>query len=292
MDLVVISGLSGAGKSTATGILEDMGYYCIDNLPAPLLAAVMKEILKGKDMGEEAQRFALVVDVRSARRFGSLEGALQKLKSDVPNMRLIFFEADKKILLSRYKQSRRNHPLARKQSISKALDEEREILIPIKALATDIIDTSELSSAELRDQLYHLFYEGKKERISILVQSFGFKYGVPLDADSLWDVRFIPNPFYRAELRPLSGLDQGVQDFLWQYPETQAFLDKMIDFYRFSLPFYQREGKVRLNIAIGCTGGRHRSVAVAEALYAALNKLNYEVSISHRDIRRDPQGGL
>lgn len=292
MDLLIVSGLSGAGKSTAAQYLEDMGFYCIDNLPPQLLKAMLTALSdKPRSLEPSEERFALVMDARSVKRFGDLTPALKSLKEGSPGLRIVYLEASEEIILSRYKQSRRNHPLAGHVSLSAAIRKERRDLATVRAMATDIIDTTGMSRTELRDRLYELFHSpGSQRRLTVMLQSFGFKYGVPSDSDLLLDVRFIPNPYYQLELRPLSGLDQEVNDFIFSYPESGEYLQKQADLLSFLLPFYEREGKVRLNIAVGCTGGRHRSVLFAEKLRERIAAEGYRVFVDHRDIKREAVG--
>lgn len=294
MKLIILSGLSGAGKSTAAKYLEDMGFYCIDNLPPQLLQALVEALGKvpgGTNPSDE--RYVLVMDARAVKRFGRIAPSLAALKEKNPDLRIVFLDAGDEVILSRYKQSRRNHPLAGKLTLTEAIKQERERLAPVKALATDLIDTTEMRGSDMRDLLYDLFHESDSERrMSVFIQSFGFKYGMPRDCDLVWDVRFIPNPFYRPELRNLSGLDPEVCDFIFSHPVSGEYLQKQVELLHFVLPYYEQEGKVRLNIGIGCTGGRHRSVAFTEALQKELVRLGYSVLSDHRDIKRDPQGGL
>ena len=292
MDLLIVSGLSGAGKSTAAQYLEDMGFYCIDNLPPQLLKAMLTALSdKPRSLEPSEERFALVMDARSVKRFGDLTPALKSLKGGSPGLRIVYLEASEEIILSRYKQSRRNHPLAGHVSLSAAIRKERRDLATVRAMATDIIDTTGMSRTELRDRLYELFHSpGSQRRLTVMLQSFGFKYGVPSDSDLLLDVRFIPNPYYQLELRPLSGLDQEVNDFIFSYPESGEYLQKQADLLSFLLPFYEREGKVRLNISVGCTGGRHRSVLFAEKLRERIAAEGYRVFVDHRDIQREAVG--
>ena len=297
MELIIITGMSGAGKSSAADYLEDMGYYCIDNLPPQLLEALVRSVEEVKDETDEHSieeiRLALVMDSRSIPRFGRLAPALEELRKRQSSARIVFLEASDKVILSRYKQSRRNHPLGGSRMLIEAIQEEREGLVPVRELATDIIDTSQTSPSELRDILYRLFREpDKAKRMKVFIQSFGFKYGLPMDCDLVWDVRFLPNPYYLPELRPFSGLDAEVSDYVLAFDESRKFVELQLEFLRFALPLYQKEGKMRMNIAVGCTGGRHRSVALAEVLKEQLEPIGYPVFIDHRDIKRDPVAGV
>lgn len=287
MELVILSGLSGAGKSSASRALEDMGFYCVDNIPSPLMEALIHGLGNLPEMAGEEQRYCLVTDVRSVERFGEMGKSLRSLKEAHPEIRIVFLEARDEVLLSRYKQTRRNHPLAQTASLSDAIREERRLLANVRAIATDLIDTSDLTAAQLREQLFTAFRrEGETHRLWIRLASFGFKYGLPLDADLVLDVRFLANPYYVDALRPLSGQDPAVRDYVFASGEAERFLEMVTACFREFLAAYQREGKVRLNVAVGCTGGRHRSVAVSEALASRLRELGYRVVLDHRDLNR------
>jgi UPF0042 nucleotide-binding protein len=289
MDLVIVTGMSGGGKSQTANYLEDMGYFCIDNLPPQLvggLVHVFGEQLKTQDPAK-IQRIALVMDVRSPDLSSHLLPELRLLSEQGLEVTILFLDADDETLVSRYKQSRRNHPLARETTLLNAIAKEREILAPIRALASEIINTTNLSLVELREALYRMFAGETEKRLSILIQSFGFKYGLPGDSDNVLDVRFIPNPFYVDELREQSGLDPEVKAFISEYEETDQFLDRYESLYEFLLPYYVREGKVRFAIGVGCTGGRHRSVAIAEWLAERLRERGYHVIVDHRDLYKD-----
>lgn len=293
MELVILTGMSGAGKSMAANYLEDMGFFCIDNIPPQLLPELVRSFQKGANAETPSAfgitRLAFVVDVRSADLLQGFRPALEEInRMGVPN-RIIYLEATDAILLSRYKQSRRNHPLGQGRSLARALEEERNLLAPIKEMASAVIETSDLKPGELRDRLYELLSESAIEnRMTILIQSFGFKYGIPMDCDLVIDVRFVPNPYYVPELKPLSGQDQPIRDYVFSFDEARTFMDLEEQAIRFVLPFYVREGKVRLTIGIGCTGGRHRSVALAEDLAARLHDTGYRTIVDHRDIDKDP----
>jgi RNase adapter protein RapZ len=286
--------MSGAGKSLAANYLEDMGFFCIDNLPPNLLPDLVHSYAsRGNFAGLpdlDMSRMAFVIDVRSLDLFDGIIPSLDKLNDMAIKYRIIFLDASDQVLISRYKQSRRNHPLAQGGSIVQALDLERQRLAPIKDLAADIVDTSNLSPADLRNILYDMLSAtDRDERMTILIQSFGFKYGIPVDCDSVIDVRFIPNPYYIPELKQLSGLDQPVCDFVMSFDETRTFMEMQEKILEFAIPFYIREGKVRLTIGIGCTGGRHRSVVLAEDLAARLRDNKLRVVVDHRDLDKDPK---
>ncbi len=291
MDIVILTGMSGAGKSQAANFLEDLGYFCIDNLPPVLLPELVKTFLKGQGgEGFGISRLAFVVDIRSNEFLRGFGPAIQEINSLGCPYQIIFLEASDQVLINRYRQTRRSHPLATGIGITEAIAKERQMLLGIRARSTHIIDTSMMATAALRNELYRIIDDGvSDQRISVLVESFGFKYGIPVDCDNIYDVRFLPNPFYEPELKPLSGKDPAIGEFLRGFPETEYFLNKQVEILAYSLPFYIREGKTRLVIGIGCTGGRHRSVFLAEAMTAALIAAGYPTSTYHRDIEKDPR---
>ena len=292
MDITIVTGLSGSGKSMAAKMLEDMGFFCIDNLPPQLvvdLTRVLSQDATEDDDTRESARIALVMDTRNPHFVEHLAPVLEQLSALHVPVRILFLESSDAALMSRYKQSRRDHPMARERSLSEAISAERRLLTPIKELSTDILDTTDMPDPLMRERLFQLFGAvPEQERMAIFVQSFGFKYGLPPDSDVVLDVRFVPNPFYLDDLRPLSGLDQPVIQFLLQFPEFLRYLEMNESLLEYSIPFYMREGKQRLNIAIGCTGGRHRSVMAAEHLTNFLTGLGYQVTTLHRDLHRDP----
>ena len=285
MEFIIISGLSGAGKSRAASIMEDMGFFCVDNLPAPLIHKFAELGMGGNG---EYDRVALVTDVRGGTNFDGLFQALDGLKSMKCGYRIVFMEASDPVIIRRYKETRRNHPLAEEcGSLEEAIALERNMLAPLKERADWVIDTSNLSTRALRGELLRMFSKNAAERsMEVRVMSFGFKHGIPAEADLVFDVRFLPNPYYVAELRPLTGLDAGVRDYALSSPQSQEFLKKLTDFVTYLLPRYLEEGKAALVIAVGCTGGHHRSVAVAHALAETIRGLNYPVTESHRDMGR------
>lgn len=292
MEVLILTGMSGAGKSLAANYLEDMGFFCIDNLPPHLLPELIKSYARSaastNHSHESINRMAFVIDIRSSELFEDIIPAIDKLNDLNVKFRILYLDATDQVLISRYKQSRRNHPLAQNRGIVQALDLERQKLAPIKEISNDVIDTSTISPAELRDMLYAMLsISDRDERMTILVQSFGFKYGLPVDCDCVLDVRFIPNPFYIPELKPLSGLDEIVSDYVMSYTETKKYMQQQLKSFKYVIPFYVREGKVRLTIGIGCTGGRHRSVAMAEYLAQKLREYKYRVVIDHRDLGKD-----
>lgn len=304
MDIIILSGMSGSGKSVAAKALEDIGYFCIDNLPPQLLGdTVLKLNSLRSSSGSALSRLAVVLDSRSAAFFTSPEKSLQDslreslreslrpLKEAGLPFRIIFLDSSDETLISRYNLSRRNHPLAEEGGIASGIRKERELLKPLKQRADIVLCTDRYSPRELASHIRDLAEqkEGAAGRIHIIMQSFGFKYGVPEDSDLVLDVRFLPNPYYVDELRPLSGLDQPIADYIYSFPETEIFLQKQSELLLFLIPYYIREGKMSLTISAGCTGGRHRSVLLAEALGRVLKQNNYRVTIVHRDITKDLQ---
>lgn len=285
MDFLIVSGLSGAGKSKTMSILEDVGYYCVDNLPAPLIPKLAEQCMAGSGRYE---RVAVVNDIRGGQTFDSLFAALEELGQINCDYQILFMEAATETLIKRFKETRRSHPLSRGgYSLEQAILQERAALEPVRRLAEYIIDTSALSTAKLRGELVRLFGgEDPKEELSISVTSFGFKYGLPLEADLVFDVRFLPNPHYIARLRGQTGLDQEVDSFVFSYRQTQDFMNKLEDLLTFLLPHYIEEGKTALVIAVGCTGGRHRSVSIAHRLAEEIGKKGYCVTEIHRDMSR------
>ncbi|MEA4932193.1 MAG: RNase adapter RapZ [Lawsonibacter sp.] len=287
MEFVIISGLSGAGKSKAASFMEDMDFFCVDNLPVPLIPKFAELGMAGAG---EYDRVVLVTDVRSGTNFDSLFQALEDLKSMKCAYRILFMEASDEVIIQRYKETRRSHPLAEEcDSLEQAIGLERRMLAPLRERAEYIIDTSNLSTAKLKGELRRLFARSGgvlEGRMDVRVTSFGFKHGVPMEADLVFDVRFLPNPYYVAELRPFTGLDAEVRDYVFSSPQTGEFLNRMGDFVGWLLPRYEEEGKTALVIAIGCTGGHHRSVAIAHALANIIRKAGFPVSESHRDLGR------
>ncbi|MDO5016055.1 MAG: RNase adapter RapZ [Eubacteriales bacterium] len=292
MEFIILSGLSGAGKSTAAKFLEDMGFFCIDNVPPDLLSLVLQSLAEDPE-SKDGRRYCLVTDIRSIRDADDVAHLLAAFPKEWDNLRVVFLEATDQALLSRYKQSRRNHPLAGRTSLVEAIQAERKILSPLRERATDIIDTSGLSTSELRDLLLASFTRsGKHKLMRIFIQSFGFKHGLPLDSDIVYDVRFIPNPYYRPDLRYKLGLDPEVKEYIFDQKVAREYLDREYSTLKFLLPYYHKEGKMRLNLAVGCTGGQHRSVAFAEALRDKFQEEDYQVFVDHRDLKKAPSAGL
>ena len=286
MRFVIVTGMSGAGKSTALKMLEDMGYFCVDNLPVPLIPKL--ELFNVS--GSEVQKAALGVDIRSGQSFGELERMLQEL--DAMNMKyeILYLESSDNVLVKRYKETRRFHLLSGSSGrVDEGIKRERERLGFLKKKADYLVDTSHMLTRELRQELNKIFVENKEfKNLYITVLSFGFKYGIPADADLVFDVRFLPNPYYVDELRPMSGNDPEVRDYVMGNEKAGEFLDKLTDLLEFLIPNYIIEGKTQLVIGIGCTGGKHRSVTLANALFARLSQAeSYGIRIEHRDIGKD-----
>ena len=286
LGILIISGLSGAGKSKAASFLEDMGFYIVDNMPAVMMLKFAEFCAAG--VGSRYDRVALVYDVRTASSSTELYDVLEKLRRMDGSCRMLFLTADQETIIKRYKETRRRHPLCSDSvSLEAAVRREREVMAPVRAQADFVIDTSRLSTAQLRGELLRLFdTQGERGGMTVSVTSFGFKYGPPMDADLVFDVRFMPNPFYIEDLRDKTGMDHEVYDYVFSFPQTNDYLKKLEDLLSFSLPLYAEEGKTQLVIAVGCTGGHHRSVSVARALAAYIRQLGYHVSENHRDMGR------
>ena len=284
MRFVIITGMSGAGKSTALKMLEDMGYFCVDNLPIALLGKFAE--LAGAP-GGEINKVALGVDIRSGQALGELETELEKLAIKGLSYEILFLDASDSVLVKRYKETRRSHPLAKGGRVDKGIQEEREKLAFLKKHADYILDTSQLLTRELNQELDKIFMQNQEfKNLMITVLSFGFKYGIPQDCDLVFDVRFLPNPFYVDDLKHKTGLTREVQDYVMGFEASRVFLEKLEDMVEFLLPHYVVEGKNQLVIGIGCTGGQHRSVTLAEQLYRYLSRHEeYGLKIEHRDIR-------
>lgn len=285
MEFVIISGQSGAGKSKTASIMEDMGFYVVDNLPAALMPKMAELCLA--DQGKYG-RVALVTDIRGSQTFEGLFEALDILGAMGCSYKILFVEAGEETIIKRYKETRRSHPLAKNgRTLDEAVRLEQAALAPVRAKAEYIINTTALSTAKLRGEVLRLFGGGENERsMGVSVTSFGFKYGIPIEADLVLDVRFLPNPFYIAELRHKTGLDEEVYNFVFGYQQTKDFMTRLEDLIGFLLPQYVEEGKTALVIAVGCTGGRHRSVAVARALTDFIRRKGYSATENHRDMTR------
>ncbi|MFZ5966425.1 MAG: RNase adapter RapZ [Bacillota bacterium] len=281
MKFVIITGLSGAGKSQAMKSMEDLGFYCVDNLPPSLIPKFAELCFHAKG---EIEKIALVIDIRGGRFFDDLFDSLNTLQHLGYHYEILFLETSDDVLIKRFKESRRNHPLSPDGRLIEGIAAEREKLAKLKEKATHIIDTSNLIVGQLRDEIKKIYLHGvSSDNLTISVLSFGFKKGIPLDADLVFDVRFLPNPHYIEELRPFTGNDQSVRDYVMKWPETIAFVQKLEDMIDFLIPFYIKEGKSQLVIAVGCTGGRHRSVTIANKLYEKLKEDGHRVIVNHRD---------
>jgi RNase adapter protein RapZ len=284
LDLTIITGMSGAGRSEAAHVLEDLGYFVIDNLP-PMLIGKVAELARGT---EKPIRYALVVDVRSGDFLHDLSSAIEELRRMGAHTRVLFLDASTDVLVRRYEASRRRHPLSDTDRVSDGIGRERALLEPLKGEADLIVDTSSLNVHELRDRLRELFADQVGDgKLQVNVVSFGYKHGLPIDVDLVFDCRFLPNPHWVDDLRPLTGLDASVRDYVLSRPETQPFLTQLDHLLELTLPGYEREGKAYLSIGIGCTGGRHRSVVVAEQLGERLRRHGYRAAVHHRDVDRD-----
>ena len=290
MRLLILTGMSGAGKSTARKMLEDMGYYCVDNLPIQLL----KSFVDLSDRQEfKRQRVVVGIDIRSGETLSLLSDILSELEQDGKKVDVLFMDAEEDVLVNRYKETRRTHPLSQSERIYTGIEKERQAMQFLKERADYIIDTSHLLPRDLKGELEKIFVEDKNyESLFVTIMSFGFKYGIPADADLVFDVRFLPNPYYVEELRPKTGNDREIQQFVMRHPQAHVFLNKLEDMIRFLIPNYISEGKNRLVIAIGCTGGKHRSVTLANELYQRLSQdEGYGLKIEHRDIEKDALRG-
>ena len=284
MEFLIITGLSGAGKSRAADVLEDLEYYCVDNMPVALMPRFAELC---RDAHGRYEKVALVTDVRERDGFGELLSTLDELQAmEGCTVRILYMDADLRTLVRRYKESRRPHPLAgRGVTLEQAVAREEELLAPIKARADVVLNSSQLTLGQLQSRMFSLFAGvGQKRELQVTAMSFGYKHGIPLDADLVFDVRFLPNPFYVESLRPLSGLDKPVSDFVFSYSQTGEFMDMLLKLLDFLIPHYVEEGKVNLVVAVGCTGGRHRSVAIANALRAGLEEKGVACVNVHRDI--------
>jgi len=291
MEFIVISGISGAGKSQAADILEDLGFYCVDNMPAVLIPRFAELCLATRGQYE---RVALVTDVRSQGGFDALFTALDELMALGCPYKILFMDASVETLVQRFKETRRRHPLdIGGRGLEDAIREEKRLLLPVRDRADFIVDTTTLTLGQLQRKINQLFVslEGQEKPLHVNVVAFGFKYGLPMDSDLVFDVRYLPNPYYVEDLRPLSGLDKPVFDFVFSHQEAKDFMSHLEKMLLFLLPLYVEEGKKSLTISIGCTGGRHRSVAIAKALSAFIKDQGYGVDTTNRDSekRKEPQ---
>ena len=287
MDFIIVTGFSGSGKSRAINALEDIGFYCIDNIP-PIL---IQDFATLCSQSEKLKKIAVVTDTRSGQFFNDLTVVIPQLKRSGINSKILFLEASDEVLVARYKETRRKHPLVDEVggSLEAAVELEKQRLMPIRACADYIIDTSHLLTRELKSELDKIFVKNQKfKNLMITILSFGFKYGIPEDADLVFDVRFLPNPYYVEGLRPLTGNDKPVRDYVMGFDVAVQFLDKLTDLIAFLIPNYVLEGKNQLVIAVGCTGGKHRSVALASELHCRLaTREEYGLRMEHRDMGKD-----
>ena len=290
MKFVILTGMSGAGKSTALKMMEDIGFYCVDNLPISLLE---KFVELSSLQGGELQKVALGIDIRSGQALDELRTVLERIRANGVPIVILFLDAEDGVLVKRYKETRRSHPLAGGERVDKGIKLERERLAFLKEEANYIIDTSRLLTRELKAELDKIFVQHQDyKNLFITVLSFGFKYGIPADSDLVFDVRFLPNPYYVEGLRSKTGNDREIQEYVLQFPEAHEFLDRLADMIGFLIPNYITEGKNQLVISIGCTGGKHRSVTLANELYRRLSgKKEYGLKIEHRDIGKDALRG-
>ena len=286
MKIVIVTGMSGAGKSTALNVFEDEGYYCVDNMPIELIPKFI-ELARGQK--KEYCNVALGVDIRSGDALNELDDMLKELSQRHYNYKILYLDSSDEVLVKRYKETRRTHPLAKDDRVDHAIEEERKQMSFLKEHADYILDTSHMLTRELKQELEKIFVEnGHYNNLFVTVLSFGFKYGIPADADLVFDVRFLPNPYYVDELRPLTGLDDRVFNYVMDCDIARTFADKLEDMINFLIPNYVKEGKTNLVIAIGCTGGKHRSVTLARELYSRLSgNTKYGFRLEHRDAQKD-----
>ena len=288
MEFVIITGLSGAGKTSALHAMEDIGYYCVDNIP-PLLLDTFYDLCENS-ADKRMKKVAVVVDMRSGNMFNELANIISKSKLDGKRFKMLFLDTKDDTLLIRYKETRRKHPLAAEfagGSIERAVALEIELMKPVKSISDYVIDTSSMTPKQLKERVTTMFSQGDSSGMLVTCMSFGFKYGIPLEADLIFDVRCLPNPFYIKELKHKTGLDEEVRNYVLGFDITQQFIEKLISYLDFSLPLYKEEGKSELVIGIGCTGGKHRSVTLAEVISEHLKKSKHRVLTHHRDIDKD-----
>lgn len=290
MRFVIVTGMSGAGKSTAMKMMEDIGFFCIDNLPIQLVDKLVEFYEKFES---NIDKVAIGIDIRDKEGLEHIESTLTSLTEKKVLYDILFLDAENEVLIKRYKETRRNHPLAGRERIESGIVQEREKLEFLKEKATYIIDTSQLLTRELKLELEKIFVENQDyKNLFVTILSFGFKYGIPSDSDIVMDVRFLPNPYYVDGLRAKTGNDKEIQDYVMQFEDAQVFLDKLEDLVKFLIPHYIEEGKNQLVISIGCTGGKHRSVTLANELYKRLqSEKDYGLKIEHRDIAKDALRG-
>ncbi len=290
MRMVIVTGMSGAGKSSALKMLEDAGYFCVDNLPIQLIYKFVQLTVNGT---EKFDKVALGVDIRSGQALEELDEVLEQMKKDGYHYEILFLDAKMEVLVKRYKETRRIHPLSGSGRVEQGIEDERDKLEFIKKRADVIIDTSQLLIRELKTEIDKIYIKNEKyNNFFVTILSFGFKYGIPMDSDLVFDVRFLPNPFYDPVLKTQTGNDQPVRDYVMSSDMAGVFLDKLEDMITFLIPNYILEGKNQLVISIGCTGGKHRSVTLANELTARLEKLEYGLKVEHRDIEKDAKRTL
>lgn len=287
MEFIIISGLSGAGKTSALHVLEDIGYYCVDNIPASLLSTLYTLCLNSTN--ETMKRAAVVVDVRGNDNYEQMNNQIEDFKKSHSDVKILFIDARSDIVIMRYKETRRKHPLSdrlRDGTVTEAVEFEKALLTPVKRAADYHINTTYMSKKQMRERVISLFMEDFTKSLTLTFMSFGFKFGIPLEADVVFDVRCLPNPFYIPELKMLTGLDSSVRNYVLCSNDTQQFLKRTLDLLDFSVPLYYKEGKSELVVGVGCTGGKHRSVTVARALQEHFQSLGYKSVVSHRDIEK------
>lgn len=289
MQLIIVTGMSGAGKSTAIRALEDDGFYCVDNLP-PALIPTFTELCLGQP--DKYNKVALGIDIRGGELFTDLFSSLDAIQASGYHYDILFLDSSDQILIKRFKETRRTHPLAREGRIAEGISKERVLLKELKQRSSEIIDTSNLLPKEMKDLIRKVYVQDQDfNNLMITVVTFGFKYGIPLDSDLVFDIRFLPNPYYITEIRPLTGNDPIVQDFVMGNQVSVDFLAKLEDMIAFLIPNYVKEGKNQLVISIGCTGGKHRSVTIGNKLFENLVKMGHSAYIEHRDIEKDKKRG-
>ena len=291
MKLVIITGMSGAGKHTAFKCMEDMGYNCVDNLPVPLLKSFAQLSWENE---KENDKVAVGIDIRSGDSIATIEETLNDLAADGKEVTIVFLDADDDVLIARYKETRRNHPLAKAESLYDGIHMERGYMAFLKERADYVFDTTHLLTKDLKSELRKIFLGNEKfQNLFVTIMSFGYKYGIPQDADLVFDVRFLPNPYYEKDLRPMTGNDVEIQDYVLNNEDASEFLDRLFGLLTFLVPRYIEEGKTQLVIAVGCTGGKHRSVTVANKVYEKLLGMDEGVGIriEHRDIDKDRKRG-
>ena len=283
MQILIVTGMSGAGKTQAANALEDMGFYCVDNIPPAIIPSFVDLSARGNS---ELGRLAIVTDIRGGNMFNELMSVLEGLKKKNLYYKILFLDASDDVLVNRYKENRRQHPLCEREDIPllQAIKKEREMLSQVRFAANHVVDTSRISNSQLKERLSDIFLGNTQNGLKVQCKSFGFKYGTDTEADLVFDVRCLPNPFYEDELKDKTGIDRAVKEFIMSHEESREFEKRVFNFVDYAMPLYVREGKSQLVIAFGCTGGRHRSVAFAENLYKHLEQQGYRVSSIHRDI--------